>query len=186
MSSKTRFKSLVQRLRNFRKWHRTLGLILSLFLLISATTGILLALKKDVKGIQPKTQKGISQDMNTWKSMAILSEIATTTFHQKYPEQKENTIDRIDVRPSKGLVKALFEKSQWEVQLDAQSGEVLSIARRHSDWIEAIHDGSIISDGFKLVSMNFLGVGVILLLGSGVWLWYGPKEVRKLKRRRGK
>ena len=113
MSSKTRFKSLVQRLRNFRKWHRTLGLILSFFLLISATTGILLALKKEVKVIQPKTQKGVSIDMNTWKSMATLSEIATTTFHQKYPEQKDNSIDRIDVRPSKGMVKVLFEKSQW-------------------------------------------------------------------------
>jgi len=186
MSTNSRFKTYVQRLRNFRKWHRLLGLSLSLFLLISAVTGILLALKKEVNVIQPPTQKGISKDMTSWKSIAELSEIATTAFYNKYPDQKTNAVDRIDVRPSKGMVKVLFEKSQWEVQVDAQSGEVLSMARRHSDWIEALLDGSIISDLFKLISMNFLGIGVITLLGTGIWMWYGPKEFRKLKRKRGK
>lgn len=162
-----------------------LGLTLSLFLLVSATTGILLALKKEVAIIQPTTQKGLSSNMTTWKSMADLSTLGAMAFYEKYPEQTDNVVSKIDVRPSKGIVKLLFEKGQWEVQLDAQSGKVLSIARRHSDWIEALHDGSIISDLFKLISMNFLGIGVIVLLGSGVWLWYGPKEFRKLKRKRG-
>jgi uncharacterized iron-regulated membrane protein len=182
MPTSSRIKSYVLSLRNFRKWHRVLGVTLSLFLFISAVTGILLAWKKDVELIQPATHTGSSKDMSTWKSMAELSEIASTAFHQQYPDQSDNQIDRLDVRPSKGIVKVLFKKSQWEVQVDAQSGEVLHIARRHADWIEALHDGSIISDLFKLLSMNFMGIGVMVLLSTGLWLWYGPKEFRRLKK----
>jgi len=61
---------------------------------------------------------------------------------------------------------------------------VLSVARRHSDWIEQLHDGSIISDLFKLISMNFLGIGLLIMILSGLWLWYGPKKFRKMKRRK--
>ncbi|MFK7808347.1 MAG: PepSY-associated TM helix domain-containing protein [Saprospiraceae bacterium] len=186
MSSPSRFKGYVQRLRDSRKWHRTLGLALSFFLFISAGTGILLALKKEIPAIQPKTQKGSSKDLSDWKSIAELSDIATEALHSTQLEQYANTVDRIDVRPSKGIVKVLFKEQQWEVQLDASTGKVYSVARRHSDWIEALHDGSIISDWFKLVSMNFLGFGVIVLLGTGIWLWYGPRLLRKLKRRRGR
>ena len=80
------------------------------------------------------------------------------------------------------MVKVLFEKGNWEVQIDGTSGEVKSIAKRYSDWIESLHDGSIISDGFKLVSMNVLGIGVLILMSSGIWLWYGPKVIREMKR----
>ena len=184
MSTKNRISKYVSRLRNFRKWHRYLGLTLALLLLISATTGILLSLKKEMDVLQPPTQKGASKDMTAWKTMSEIAEIASTALQGQYPQQKENAIDRMDVRPSKGIVKVLYEKSQWEVQVDAQTGKVLSIARRHSDWIEALHDGSIVNDFFKLISMNFLGIGLILLLSSGLWLWYGPKELRKMRRNR--
>ncbi len=183
MPTSNRFSKYVVSLRGFRKWHRYLGVTLALLLLISSVTGILLALKKEVDVLQPPTRKGVSKDISTWKPMSEIALAATTAFYKVHPDQKDNAIDRMDARPSKGIVKVLFEKSQWEVQIDAQSGEVLSIARRHSDWIEALHDGSIISDLFKLVSMHFLGIGLVVLLSTGIWLWYGPKEFRRLKRK---
>jgi len=175
-------KKYIQSLRSFRKFHRYTGLLLAVFILISAVTGILLSLKKDVDIIQPPTQKGVSKDLTTWKSVAELSTLATTAFYEKYPDQKENEIDRLDVRPSKGIAKVLFKEGNWEVQIDGTSGEVKSIAKRYSDWIESLHDGSIINDFFKLISMNVLGIGVLFLIGTGVWLWYGPKVVREMKR----
>ena len=132
--------------------------------------------------IQPPTQKGISKNVEDWKSIAELSSIAETAFHEAHPDQKENSIDRLDVRPSKGIVKVLFEDGNWEVQVDGKSGEVKSIAKRYSDWIESLHDGSIVSDLFKLISMNFLGIGLLFLVATGVWLWYGPKRLRRKKR----
>ena len=160
-----------------------MGLSLALFLMISAVTGVLLALKKDVDIIQPPTQKGVSKELSDWKTLDEISLLATKAFHDTYPEQKENYIDKLDVRPSKGIVKVLFEEGNWEVQIDGKSGEVKSIAKRYSDWIESLHDGSIISDGFKLFSMNFLGIGLLFLIVTGFWLWYGPRQVRREKRK---
>ena len=176
-------KSVIKSLRKFRVLHRWMGLTLAILLVISAVTGILLSLKKDVALIQPPTQKGVSKNLADWKPLHQLSLTAQEAFYSAYPEQKDNLVDKMDVRPSKGIVKVLFEKGYWEVQVDGVSGEVKSIAKRHSDWIEHLHDGSIISDGFKLFSMNFLGLGLLFLIATGIWLWYGPRRVRKEKKR---
>ncbi len=183
MTQRKNFKSLVKGLRKFRVWHRYLGVVLAALLLISAITGVLLSLKKEVAWIQPPSEKGLHQDLRKWKSLDELSQLATKALSQKYPDQKGNPINKMDVRPSKGIVKVLFKNDYWEVQIDGATGEIKSMATRQSDWIESIHDGSIISDFFKLFSMNFLGIGVVLLVCSGLWLWYGPKRFRRLKRR---
>ncbi len=171
------------RLRKFRLLHRYLGLTLALLLIISAVTGVLLALKKEADFLQPPTSKGASQDMKNWLPLDQLARKARQALIDSDNQQGENHIDRIDVRPSKGMIKVLFEEGQWEVQMDASTAEVLSIGRRHSDWIEDLHDGSIISDGFKIGSMLFLGMGLLFLIGTGCWLWYGPKHVRRLKKK---
>jgi len=159
---------------------------LAILLFISAVTGILLSLKKDVDLIQPPTQKGSATELINWRPLNEITTIAQQALVAQYPAEKENAIDRLDVRPSKGIIKVLFDKGYWEVQVDGGSGEVLSIAKRHSDWIEALHDGSIVSDFFKLLSMNFLGIGVLALITTGLWLWYGPKRLRWLKKRKRK
>lgn len=179
-----KLKTLIKSLRNFRVFHRWIGLTLALLLMISAVTGVLLALKKEVEIIQPPTQRGVSENLAEWKSLDEISAIAEKALHETYPEQKENSVDRMDARPSKGIVKVLFEAGNWEVQVDGKSGEVKSVEKRYSDWIESLHDGSIISDGFKLFSMNFLGIGLLFLIGTGVWLWYGPRRVRMKKRKK--
>lgn len=179
-----KLKTLIKSLRDFRVFHRWMGLTLALLLIISAVTGVLLALKKEIDIIQPPTQKGVSKNLSEWKSLNEISVIAEKALHETYPKQKENSINRMDVHPSKGIVKVLFEKENWEVQVDAKSGEVKSIEKRYSDWIESLHDGSIISDGFKLISMNFLGIGLLFLIATGFWLWYGPRRIR-LKKRKG-
>lgn len=168
-----------------------MGLILSVFLLISAATGVLLGWKKHSRTIQPPTVKGESLDVNSYLSISQLSILAEKALIEELQAKEQISpqkttkinIDRIDVRPSKGMVKVLFDHNNWEVQLDASNGKVLSIDRRHSDWIESLHDGSIISQNFKFVSMNLLGFGLILLILAGFWLWYGPKQIRKLKKR---
>lgn len=180
---KNKQKKEVKRLRNYRTYHRYIGLVLALFLLISAVTGFFLGWKKNAALLQPPTQKGASAQMSDWMAAAELAEIATHHLYTTYPNQIDNPIDRMDFRPSKGIVKVLFENKWWEVQVDCTTGEVLSAAKRHSDWIEKIHDGSIISDFFKLISMNILGIGLTMMVLTGFWLWYGPKIVRRLRNR---
>jgi len=174
---------LIKSLRNYRTYHRWIGLFLALFFCVSALTGILLAWKKDVDLLQPPTQRGQAEDLSSWKSLDELASIASAAFYEAHPDMSENPIDRLDVRPGKGIVKVLLENGWWEVQIDGATGEVKSIARRHSDWIEALHDGSIVSNTFKLLSMNAIGWGLLLMIGSGIWLWYGPRLHRQRKQR---
>lgn len=181
---KKNLNTYILSLRKFRVFHRWMGTTLALFLSISALTGVLLSLKKDVALIQPPTQKGQSEGLADWKPLEELSLLAQQALYTAQPDQLGNPINRLDVRPQKGMVKVLFENSYWEVQLDGQTGSTLSIAKRHSDWIEALHDGSIISDPFKLVSMNVLGWGLLFLIFTGIWLWYGPKLLRRWRKRR--
>lgn len=175
-------RRLVQRLRKYRRIHRYIGITVGVLLLISAITGILLAFKKDVDILQPPTQKGISKVLGDWKSLDEIRDIAVDHLGDRVPHGHQIGIDRIDVRPDKGIAKVIFDRGSWEVQVDGVAGKVLSTAKRHSDWIERIHDGSIISDFFKLISMNFLGWGVLFLTFTGAWLYYGPSIYRKLKR----
>lgn len=175
---------IVKRIRLSRVWHRYIGTSLAFFLLISALTGILLSLKKDISFLQPPTQKVSQLDGQKWLSIEEMQLKANEAFYQKYPEQSNNRIKRMDVRPNKGIAKVIYENGDWEVQINAYTGAQLSIAKRHSDWIERLHDGSIISDVFKVISMNFLGIGLVLMITTGLWLWYGPKRFRKLRRRR--
>lgn len=173
----------VKRLRRYRVYHKYLGIVLAVLLFISAVTGLFLGWKKNVDLLQPSTQKGQSTDMQAWKSMEELATLAIDGLYEAYPNQVGNEIDRMDVRPSKGIAKVLFTDYWWEVQIDCTSGEILSVAKRHSDWIEKLHDGSLISDTFKLISMNILGLGLSLMIITGLWLWYGPKVVRRLRKR---
>lgn len=170
---------LAKSIRGYRKWHKYFGLSIAVFLLISALTGILLGWKKNVELIQPPTQNGITTNMLVWQPVERLAEKAIEAVDSL--GLGPDNFDRIEYRPTKGIAKVIFDTGSWEVQVDATSLEVLSVAKRHSDWIEHLHDGSIISDTFKLISMNVLGFGLVILLVTGVWLWMGPRRIRKLK-----
>ncbi|MEO1513585.1 MAG: PepSY-associated TM helix domain-containing protein [Bacteroidota bacterium] len=164
--------------------HRLTSITIAVLVLISALTGILLAFKKDVALIQPPTTKGQSTELQEWKPLHELAQLAKDALSEAHPSERDNAVDKIDARPSKGIVKVIFDERQWEVQLDAATGQVQSVARRHSDWIESLHDGSIVSDAFKLLSMNVLGWGLLLLVFSGLWVWYGPRKMREMKKNR--
>lgn len=172
-------KKLVNRLRQFRTWHHWIGISVVLFMLITATTGILLGWKKNAELLQPATQKGSSLLLTEWKGfdqIALSAQQAVDSVTGKKIE-----IDRMDVRPDKGIIKITFKEGYWEAQVDGASGKVLSVAQRHADWIEHIHDGSIISEPFKIIYTNYIGLGLLFLSITGFWLWYGPRIIRKLK-----
>ena len=107
---------------------------------------------------------------------------------QQVPEAEVGSwddIERLDVRPAKGMVKVRC-KNQWEVQLDAKTGEILQVAYRRSDVIESIHDGSFFHDNVKL--WVFLPAGLILavLWATGIYLFLLPHLVKWRKGRERK
>ncbi len=173
-----KLQSAVVSLRKFRSLHHWVGISVLAFLLITSLTGVLLGWKKNVDTLQPPTQKGTSSDLTTWVSF---DRVANTAHHAlDSVAALSATIEKLDVRINKGIIKVIY-LNYWEVQVDGKTGKALSVAKRPSDWIERIHDGSIISDSFKLFYTNYIGWCLVLLSVSGFWLWYGPKKIRRRK-----
>jgi len=179
-------------LKKFRTLHRTMAAFLFVFIFIVAVTGLALAWKKHSGNIiMPATQKSIPIELSQWKDIAILEELAVDTLANLLNSKQAGSpisvfVDRIDIRKNKGVAKFLFTEGFWEVQLSGSTGEVLSVGRRHSEWIENLHDGSILddligapNDLFKLLFSNIAGIGLLLFTVTGFWMWYGPKRMRK-------
>ena len=173
----------MQWLRRARRWHRWVGLIVSALVLVSATTGLLLGWKKQSEWLQPETRQGEVGRLSEWLPLDALEGVALAAFRQNTPPATDPTIERLDVRPSKHIVKVRFVYDDLEVQVDGITGAVLNVGRRNADWIERIHDGSFISESFKLVSMTTLGLGLCGLVASGCWLYFGPRGLRRRRRR---
>jgi len=160
-----------------RQLHRIGALVSALPVLIVVVSGLFLQLKKDWAFVQPPTAHGSSGTLQVdWDTIlaaaASVEEAGITTW---------DDVDRLDVRPAKGMLK-VRGKNRWEVQLDAATGEVLQASYRRSDLIESIHDGSFFSEGAKL--WVFLPAAVVLLglWISGVYLWLLPHLVRRRRR----
>ena len=170
-------------MRASRRYHKWLGLGLGGLLTVSAVTGLLLGWKKQSDWLQPPTQRGTAGTLAEWRSLDVIEAAAVEAFRQNAPHDAPAEVDRMDVRPGKNSVKVRFAYDDYEVQVDGITAEVLSVGQRNADWIERIHDGSIVSDGFKLASMNALGIGLVVMTATGAWLWYGPRRMRA--RRRG-
>ncbi|MDF2158246.1 PepSY-associated TM helix domain-containing protein [Algoriphagus sp. CAU 1675] len=172
----------VKSLRWYRQYHKWFGLALILFFFLIGITSILLAWKKKVE-LLPPTQK-TKVESGTW---ILPSQMVRIGEEEMEKLGRDPEVDRIDIRPDKGIAKVTFKTHFTEVQVDGFSGEVLSVGTRHSDWIEKVHDGSIVDfylngdEGAKLTYSTLTSLGLIFLSFSGFFLWYYPKLIRRLK-----
>ncbi|MEM9702087.1 MAG: PepSY domain-containing protein [Planctomycetota bacterium] len=162
-----------------RSAHRWGAVLFAAPVLVVVLSGLLLQLKKQSDWVQPPTVKGAG-DVPTLSFEQIRAATASV------PEAEVaswDDIDRLDVRPSKGMLKVRC-KNRVEVQLDAESAEVLQVAVRRSDVIEAIHDGSWFHDAAKL--WVFLPSGIVLagLWVTGIVLYVKPLFTRRRNRLR--
>lgn len=175
-----KLSNLVTSIRQFRVYHRWVGISIVVFMVATSITGVLLGWKKNMNWLQPPMQKGSSNSTANWVSFDQVVRTANRAIDSLAITR--SGIDRLDARPDKGIIKVIYQ-NYWEVQVDGATGRALSVARRNADFIEHIHDGSIISDAVKLVYTNYTGLGLFVLALSGFWLWYGPRRVRAKKER---
>lgn len=164
-----------------RRWHRIGALLTALPFVVVILTGLLLQLKKDWAWVQPPTQHGTA-GAPTLPFDAVLEAVRAV------PEAEVHSwadIDRLDVRPSKGMLKVRCDNGM-EVQLDSTTGAVLLVAERRSDWLESLHDGSWFHPMAKLWIFLPVGVLVFTLWLTGIYLWWLPHSVRRRKRARAK
>ena len=161
-----------------RKIHYWAALACAVPVIIVIVTGVLLLLKKEVDWIQPPSMTG-QGDVPSIEFAEIIPALSAVTETDISSWQQ---IERIDVRPSKGILKIQVEGG-WEVQMDHQTSEVLSVAIRRSGLIESIHDGSFFHDNAKL--WVFLPAAIVLLFLwiTGMYLFV-ITELAKFRSRR--
>lgn len=164
-----------------RVFHRWSSVIITMPLLVVILTGLLLLLKKDVGWIQPPTQQGSTKDLTL--GFERILEIAGSVPEAEIEGWED--IDRLDVRPSKGIVKVRAVNS-WEIQIDTVTGEILQVAYRRSDLIESLHDGSFFHEKAKLWLFLPSALVLFLLLISGIILFIQPYRARRRNQRKKK
>ena len=128
--------------------------------------------------MQPPTVKGSS------KELAIRFD-QVLSIAQNVPEADISNwtdIDRLDVRPNKGMLK-VRAKNSWEIQIDTVSGEILQVALRRSDLIEGLHDGSFFSENAKLWIFLPAALILVFLWLTGLYLFLFPYSLKWKKRK---
>ena len=176
-------------IRFFRKVHRITGASLFLFFFLVAITGIFLGWKNNSYGVLlPPTATGSSTELSTWLPLDSLHKTACFILHDSISNELSVELDRIDIRKENGIVKFVFENHRWEIQLDGSTGKLLSLGKRHSDFIENLHDGTILDTLFgtsekpiKVLYTSIMGSALLLFTITGFWLWYGPKRMKRIK-----
>lgn len=161
-----------------RKVHYWASIAIAVPVLIVLCSGILLQLKKQLSWVQPPEQHGVSKEVSLDFSRVV--DICRTA-----PEagvQSWADINRIDVRPSRGMMK-VWAHSNWEIQIDTKTGAVLQTAYRRSDIIEALHDGSWFHDNVKLWVFLPSAIALLLLWLTGMWLFFAPLLMRSRRKR---
>jgi uncharacterized iron-regulated membrane protein len=163
-----------------RRLHRWVAVAVALPFLIVAATGVLLQLKKQVAWVQPPEQQG--SDPGSGVTIGFEHILAAARSAPAAGITSWADVDRLDVRPGKGLIK-VQGTSRWEVQVDAATGDVLQVAYRRSDLLESIHDGSFFHPLAKLGVFLPAGMLVLTLWVTGIYLFLLPHRVRRARAR---
>lgn len=161
-----------------RKLHRIGAITIALPLLLVIGTGILLLLKKESAWIQPPTARGSSMELSLSFDAILAAAVGADVGIGSWAD-----VDRLDVRPSKGIAKVRGD-NRMEVQVDTATGEVVQVAYRRSDLIESLHDGSWFHENVKLWAFLPSSLVLLGLWGTGLYLFLLPHLVRRRRRRR--
>lgn len=169
--------------------HKWIGVTAGLVLLLSASTGFFLLIKKKYDWIQPVSQAGTPGTPEQRATFAQLYDSIFTHSCDEHPDgfpafQDYEDIERLDVRPDKNIVKVRSHVDWMEVQLDLTTAEVLSYKQRYSDWFEQLHDGQLIAGWWHEWGMPVIAIAFLLMVFTGYLIWLWPKYVKRRNRRR--
>jgi len=161
-----------------RRLHRWGAIAVGLPFLVVIASGLLLQVKKQVPWVQPAEQRtDVPVPGLAWETILAAAQAVPQAAVTGWED-----IDRLDVRPSKGILKVIT-KSRWELQLALADGAVLQTAYRRSDLIEQLHDGSFFGDATKLWIFLPSGLVVFALWLTGLYLFFLPMLTKRKRAR---
>jgi uncharacterized iron-regulated membrane protein len=161
-----------------RKFHRWGAIAIGLPLLLVIGSGLLLQVKKQVTWVQPHEHRTeVAVPAMGWDVILAAAKAVPQAGVQGWED-----IDRLDVRPGKGILK-IITTNRWEVQMHLGTGEVLLVESRRSDLLAALHDGSFFGDPAKLWIFLPSGVVLFVLWLTGLYLWMLPYLTKRKRAR---
>ncbi len=161
-----------------RKVHSWAAVLIALPILVIIGSGLLLQVKKQLTWVQPAEQRGTGTTP-VIDFAGILASVSTVSEHTV---SSWDDINRLDVRPGKGIVKVWLQNG-FEVQVDLGTGKVLQSEFRRSDLIETLHDGSWFGGDYTKLGL-FLpsGIALFIMWLTGLWMFWLPFSVKRRRR----
>ena len=154
--------------------HKWLSIVVAIPLLMTFVTGTLLLTKKEFSFLQPPTTRGESPIPSI--GFDQIFKVAKSVEQAQISSWAD--IDRLDVRPDKGIIK-IRGRNRVEIQIDGQSGDILHVAIRRSDFIESIHDGTFFQKNANLWLMLPVAIIAIVMSITGIIMFFIPYFKKK-------
>jgi len=160
-----------------RLTHKWVSIVIAAPLLVVFITGILLLTKKEFAFIQPPTARGEGRipSISFDRVLSIANSIESAQV------TSWDDIDRLDVRPSKGIIK-IRSRNSIEIQIDSRTGDILHLAKRRSDFIESIHDGTFFQKNANLWLMLPVAITALVMSITGIIMFFIPYLTKKKRR----
>ena len=173
---------------NSRLLHRKIASVLFIFFFFIAITGVMLGWKfLFTETIFENKQIKAETSMNKWMSLDSLESHAIVTLNEKINKKFEHA-KNIQIRPLKGYINFSF-KGNYDIQIDGATGKTIRIEHKNGEFIQDIHDGSIIEELLKSklglskkIYTTIMGLALLLLTVSGFWMWFKPKQMKQSKK----
>jgi hypothetical protein len=162
-----------------RRIHYWIAIATAAPVLVIIVSGLLLQAKKHWAWVQPPEQRGTG----TAPAIELTDVLTALAGVPGMQVDGWDDVRRLDVRPGRGLAKAWLANG-YEVQIDLGTGAVLQTAYRRSDLLESLHDGSFFAGDWTRLGL-FLPAGLALLVlwGTGLWLWWVPFRAKRIRAR---
>ncbi len=142
---------------NIRALHRKLSLYTFIPLGIILVSGIVLQLRNQFEWIQPSLIETKADQSPLLAPQALIQKL----------NLNEKEIEQIIYKPSKNNASVRL-KSGEEIQLNAQTGDVLKRAIRRTNLLIDIHQGSILGPVGQYGIYLLTGLGMIILYLTGL------------------
>lgn len=150
----------------WRKYHRIVSLIVVLPFALVLITGIILQIRQQFEVIQPKAVK---MEQIEGKSLLSLDEMV------KASGEKPSNIDQVVWRPGKFHL-AMRLKDGREIQMHPQTGEILKDAKRYTNILIELHQGSFFTQWGQYLIFLPAALGLLFLIVSGMVIYPWRKQ----------
>lgn len=176
-------------MKNWRKWHRWLGTVSAVLLIIIGATGIFLQIDEVAGLTAPARPAPIdTTKLEPLDSVALVTRLHALTAQR--PQGNKIVMLRLEARATGPIAVATFAGSKNPVQIDLRTGKETQAdnpAKPKKGWLQRLrlfllnlHTFGLVGPLGHVAGVFFSGF-LVFLSGSGLWMWFVMRRER-LKR----